>query len=269
MVTPLSHIASEGPLEANETSITVFLHALEAFDVAGITYAIGGGLAMHYYTGTHRQVKDMDLHILPVDVERSQQALRNCDFKVGTHHAQWLAQAHQGDIQICTIFGQGSWTYPVDEVWMQHGRPGLLWGRPVTYAPPEEIIWSKAFICARYRFDGADIYHLILALGDQLDWNRILSRFGDDFELLFSHLLLFRYTFPSDAGMIPDWVLDQLATRLEDSRRTLPPQMGICRGLLLDGSGTFAVDIEERGYLDVREERWQQRVRETAQQKYH
>ena len=59
----------------------------------------------------YRKAKDDDLHVLPVDVERSQQALRSSDFKVGIHHAQWLAQAHQGDNQICTIFGQGSWTY--------------------------------------------------------------------------------------------------------------------------------------------------------------
>jgi hypothetical protein len=43
-------------------------------------------------------------------------------------------------------------------------------GVPVRLCPPEEIIWSKAFIMERERYDGADISHLIRACQGRLDW---------------------------------------------------------------------------------------------------
>jgi hypothetical protein len=40
------------------------------------------------------------------------------------------------------------------------------------------MIWSKAFIMERERFDGADVMHLIHENANRLDWNRLLERFG-------------------------------------------------------------------------------------------
>ena len=46
---------------------------------------------------------------------------------------------------------------------------------PVLLAPPEEMIWSKAFVCERERYDGADVNHLLRACGRQMDWQRLLA----------------------------------------------------------------------------------------------
>jgi len=40
------------------------------------------------------------------------------------------------------------------------------------------MIWSKAFIMERDRYDGADIAHIIRTCGKGLDWSRLLHRFG-------------------------------------------------------------------------------------------
>ena len=43
----------------------------------------------------------------------------------------------------------------------------------VRLSPAEEMIWSKAFIMERERYDGADISHLIRACQGRLDWQRV------------------------------------------------------------------------------------------------
>jgi len=48
----------------------------------------------------------------------------------------------------------------------------------VGLTPVEEMLWSKAFVMERHRYDGADIAHLIRARGEHFDWNRLLQRFG-------------------------------------------------------------------------------------------
>jgi len=42
--------------------------------------------------------------------------------------------------------------------------------RDALIVPAEEMIWQKAFIQERERFDGADIHHLLRCKGAQLDW---------------------------------------------------------------------------------------------------
>lgn len=50
----------------------------------------------------------------------------------------------------------------------------------------------------RERFDGADVAHIILKRGKRLDWGRLLSRFGEHWRVLLSHLILFDYIYPSE-----------------------------------------------------------------------
>jgi len=57
----------------------------------------------------------------------------------------------------------------VDDLWIDRANPGVVHGLPILVAPPEDIIWSKSFVCERERFDGTDINHLILARGKQMD----------------------------------------------------------------------------------------------------
>ena len=55
-------------------------------------------------------------------------------------------------------------------------------------SPPEEMIWSKAFVQERERYDGADVIHLLRELGPTLDWPRLLMRFGDRWRVLLSFI---------------------------------------------------------------------------------
>jgi len=94
------------------------------------------------------------------------------------------------------------------------------------------MIWSKSFVLERERYDGADVNHLLLACGEELDWGRLLSRFDRYWEVLFSHLLLFRFVYPGCRDVVPRWVVKELVRRtLAGPAEELPE--ALCRGNLV------------------------------------
>src|SRR6185503_16206765 len=100
----------------------------------------------------------------------------------------------------------------------------------VLVCPPEEMIWTKAFVMERERFDGADVNHLIRHEGHRLDWDRLVSRFGPYWRVLFAHLVLFGFVYPQHQDLIPRAVLRRLARRLDRRERGAN---GACFGTLL------------------------------------
>jgi len=67
---------------------------------------------------------------------------------------------------------------------------------------PEELLVSKLFVTRRERFDGADIAHIIYATCGKLDWNQILNRAGEHWEILLWALLFFRYVYPRNSDYV-------------------------------------------------------------------
>jgi hypothetical protein len=123
-------------------------------------------------------------------------------------------------------------------------------GVAVRLCPPEEMIWSKAFIMERERYDGADIAHLLHELAPRLDWRRLLERFDDHWRVLLSHLVLFGFIYPGRRDRIPGWVMQGLVGRLQREQRPAWGSEGTCRGTLLSRT-QYLVDLEE-GYSDGR-----------------
>ena len=72
------------------------------------------------------------------------------------------------------------------------------------------MIWSKAFIQLRHRYDGADIAHLILKQHAQIDWRRLLGYVDLHWEVLLVHLLNFRWAYPSERDCVPRWLMGTL-----------------------------------------------------------
>jgi hypothetical protein len=113
------------------------------------------------------------------------------------------------------------------------------------------MIWSKAFIMERERYDGADIAHLLRARAGCLDWRRLVGRFGPHWRVLLSHLVLFGFVYPSERGCIPAAVLTELAGRLAEEQRDAPPPDRICCGTLLSRA-QYLADVDTLGYRDAR-----------------
>jgi hypothetical protein len=122
---------------------------------------------------------------------------------------------------------------------------------PVQLCPPEEMIWSKGYVQERERFDGADIAHMIRSRGEAMDWGRLLRRFGAHWRVLFSHIVLFGFIYPSERGKIPAWVLKELSDRIVRELEEPPCRENICFGTLLSRE-QYLADIGKWNYHDAR-----------------
>ena len=69
----------------------------------------------------------------------------------------WLGKIHRGEHFMDMIFSSGNGVARVDDLWFEHAPKTNVLGVIVRLSPVEEMIWSKAFIQERERFDGADV----------------------------------------------------------------------------------------------------------------
>jgi hypothetical protein len=236
-----------GPTDAHD----FYLRTMQALRAAGLPYLVGGGYALDHYTGVARDSKDFDIFVRRGEYDDIMKALSQAGYHTELTFPHWLGKAtcEQGYIDV--IFNSGNGVARVDDAWFQHATPGELFGIPVKVCPVEEMIWSKAYIMERERYDAADIMHLILARAEGIDWVRLIMRFGSHWSVLFSHLVLFGFIYPSERERIPGWVMKGLMGRLERELRTPAPSEKTCRGTLLSRE-QYLVDVLRWGLADVR-----------------
>ncbi len=225
--------------------------ALKALAEDRVPFVVAGAYAFFEYTGIFRDTKDLDLFLRRSDVPRARASLERAGFRTEMTDAVWLAKGFRGEWFVDLIFSSGNGVAVVDEAWFEHARPGEVLGVPVLLAPPEEVIWSKAYVCERERFDGNDVCHLVRACGRHMDWERLLARFGEHWEVLLAQLLLFRFAFPSVRTRVPDWVIRELLQRTRESLAEGDWERRVCRGTLLSKTQYCHV-LEHLGYEDSR-----------------
>lgn len=227
-----------------------YIRTIKALQAAGVPFMIGGAYAFGRYTGIERHTKDLDIFVLPQDARRTLDVLAAEGFACDLTFPHWLGKAHCGDDFVDVIFSSGNAVARVDEEWFRHARRDVVLDQEVLLVPPEEMVWSKAFIMERERFDGADVAHLLRACADRLDWNRLLDRFGPHFRVLLAHLILFGFIYPGERGKIPQWVMTRLLDRLVADAQG-PESM--CQGTLLSRQ-QYLTDIGRWELHDVRVE---------------
>jgi hypothetical protein len=231
-----------------------YTDTLKALSATGIPFLVGGAFALQRYTGVERHTKDFDLYLRAGDVERMLRALQDLGCRTEVTFAHWLAKAYRGDLFFDLIFSSGNGLAAVEDDWFRHSEAAVVLGVPVRLVPPEELIWHKAFVMERERFDGADIAHLLRARARQLDWERLLRRFdGPHGRILLAHLILFGYIYPQERSSIPDDVLVTLIGRLATDPEPAagPSSRPLCRGPMLSRA-QYLPDIGWWGYADAR-----------------
>jgi hypothetical protein len=234
----------------DQEMLRVYVSALETLREGGVEFLVGGAHALAPYTGILRDTKDLDVFLRPDDCERALAVLATAGFVTELTFPHWLGKAYMGDRFIDLIFSSGNGVAQVDDLWFTHAVPGRVFGVPVLLCPPEEMIWSKAFIMERERYDGADVAHLILACGRDLDWHRLLGRFGRRWRVLLSHMILFGFIYPGDRTAIPDAAMALLLQRLHRERAWPGADARVCDGTLLSRQ-QYLIDVA-RGYADGR-----------------
>ena len=225
--------------------------ALRALADSGVPFLVAGAYAHFEYTGISRDTKDLDVFLRRRDLEGAFQALEGAGFTRHLEDPLWLAKGFKGEWFVDLIFSSGNGVAAVDDGWFTHARSGEVMGVPVLLVPAEEAIWSKAFVCERERYDGNDVANLIRVCGRELDWERLVDRFGDHWEVLLAQLTLYRYAFPSDRSQVPRWVMSELLHRSLAQLPEQDPERRICRGTLLSKE-QYRHAVERDGYEDER-----------------
>jgi hypothetical protein len=225
--------------------------AIRALQETDVPFLIGGAFALETYTGLVRRTKDIDIFVRPGSVQRLLSNLERRGYETRIHFPHWLGKAFKDGHFVDVIFGSNNGICTVDELWFDHAVPAEMFDIRVEIIPPEEMIWSKAFIMERERFDGADIAHVLRAKADSMDWARLLSRFHHHWRVLFAHLVLFGFIYPGQRLLIPSWLMKEFTRRLELEMTSRSPDPLICQGTLLSWS-QYLVHLDRGDYEDAR-----------------
>ncbi len=234
----------------------IYKRALGALNAAGVPYIVAGAYAIYEHTGIYRQTKDLDLFCEPQAVVPAMRALREAGFRTRLEQSHWLSKALDDPYFIDIIYGMGNGLALIDSDWYTHSTSAILAATQVRVAPPEELIWHRLFIHERHRHDMADVAHLILVKGHQMDWRRLIDKTGENWPLLLSQVQLFRYVYPGYRDQVPRWVLRELLEKAEaDSVRPAAgeEEHDNTRGTMISRF-SFAIDVNEWGFRDLREE---------------
>ena len=239
-------------LPARDTQTYVFYRkVLGILGRTSVPFLMGGGFALEFYTHLGRGKKDMDLLIKREDLEEVFEAFNKSGFKPELTFSHWLGKVYCDNDFVDIIFNSGNGLCEVDDLWFKHAVPGQVFGFPVKFCPPEEMIWTKAFVMERERYDGADVMHLLFKCSEKLDWTRLVARFDSHWQVLLSHLILFGYIYPAEKKRIPHSVLQELLARFANELTGPTTANQACQGSLLSRT-QYRFDIEKMGYSDAR-----------------
>lgn len=233
---------SSGPFEDNEQN-KFYKEVLQTLIKNKFPFMIGGGLSVKEQAVIDRPMKDLDVFVKAGDYPKILQVLKEEGFKIRIQDERWLAKALRNGKQVDFIFSSPNYMNPVDDSWFTNAKNAQMFGLKVKLLSPEEIIWCKAYVQERKWYDGADINHLILSQGKQLNWKHLLMRMENHWEILFGILLNFRFVYPSERGIVPKWLMEELINRLKNQLENPIPKDKVCRGPLLSRS-QYQIDLK-------------------------
>ena len=237
--------------QLEEPARSFYLRVLRTLTDANAPFLVGGAYALRHYTGIDRSTKDFDIFVRREDYDSVMNILSASGCETDLTFPHWLGKATCETALVDVIFSSGNGVSLVDDDWFRYATQGHVFDLPVKLCPPEEVIWSKAFVTERERYDGADIMHMLLACAATLDWDRLLRRFGEHWRVLFAQLCLFGFVYPSERARNPQWVMTALMERLEQEVQAPAPDERICQGTLISRE-QYLPDLRKWGFSDAR-----------------
>jgi hypothetical protein len=249
-IEPVLFVAKGSPGAPSAKAEEFYRESLRELRALGIPFLLAGTYAVAAYTGITRPTKDLDIFCKAGDYPRILGHFRRLGFEVTVEDERWLAKAYKDDDFFDLIFASSNGTMPVNDHWFEQAREVEVLGVPVSIVAPTELVWSKAFIQCRARYDGADIINVILKQHDQIDWHRLLSYMEQWWEVLLTHLLNFRFVYPSERQCIPRWLIEELLDRVRQQLDVPAAQMRVCRGRMFSRED-YEIAVTEWGFADV------------------
>jgi len=225
-----------------------YSEALELLHESGADFMLGGAFALFHYTDIYRDTKDLDIFCRSKDYPKILKFFGDKGYKIELSDVRWLAKIFKGEYFIDVIFDSVNNICRIDDSWFEHAVNAEFVGINVKLLSPEELVWCKIYVQNRERFDGADVNHILLKQGKQLDWKRLLSRLEQHWHLLLSQIINFQFVYPSDyQEIIPKWVFDELMERAREQYDLPPPKEKVCRGPMIDQT-QYSIDIKDWNY---------------------
>ncbi len=232
-------------------SLEFYTRSMTLLNEAGIPFLVGGAYAFARYTGIERHTKDFDVFIRRCDFDRATEAFERAGYRTELTFPHWIGKAYQGNDFVDLIFSSGNGIAEVDDLWFKHAVPERVFGMDVLLVPAEEMIWSKGLILERERYDGADVAHILKNVGNDLDWHRLIYRYGDYWRVLYAHLILFGFMYPSRRSNVARWVMEELGARLAREIPLPDTDDKVCFGTIVSRQ-QYLVDVTQWGFRDAR-----------------
>lgn len=245
MSDPIAESGFQPPPEA----VAFYEESLRLLQESGIPFLLSGTYAVTAYTGIRRPTKDLDVFCKPGDYPRILAFFQTRGYRTDVEDERWIAKVWKDEHFFDVIFAMSNGAVAVSDAWF--GDDTIeVYGHTVAITPPTALILSKVFIQDRYRFDGADVNHVILKQADAINWKSLLDQMDLYWEVLLAHLLNFRFAYPTERGNIPAWLMTELTGRLQAQVDLPAPRVRVCRGRLFSPRDYIA-DITEFGFGDV------------------
>lgn len=225
-----------------------YREALYMLTQSGARFMLGGAFAMFHYTGIFRNTKDLDIFCRATEYPKILKFFEKQGYRIELTDVRWLAKVFKGEYYIDIIFDSPNNICKVDDTWYEYAIKGEFEGVEVQILPAEEMIWSKIYVQNRERFDGADVNHIMLKYGKNIDWKRLLMRLDQHWHVLLAQLLIFQFVYPSEyREIVPKWLFDELMAKATEQYELPSPLEKVCRGPILDQT-QYSIDIKEWGY---------------------
>lgn len=238
------------PFEPSAPAEEFYSQCIRLMAESEIPFLLSGTYALACYTGISRPTKDVDVFATAGDTLKMLNFFKEKDFQIEMVDERWLARITRGELFVDIIFNMPTASTHVTNEWFERAPRARIFDVTVPLVPPTELVWSKIFVQDRYRYDGADVAHMILKRHEQIDWQRLLSHMEMYWEVLLIAVLNFRFIYPSERDLIPRWLFEELVDRLHAQAQVPPPEMKVCRGRIFSPRD-YQIDVSEWGFSEA------------------
>ena len=163
----------------------------------------------------------------------------------------WLGKAMCGDDFVDVIFSSGNGSRSRRRLVRRTRSTARCSACRCMLSPAEEMIWSKAFIMERERFDGADVHHILRARAARSTGRACCAASARTGACCSPTWCCSASSTRATRSGIPAWVIEQLITALTRRRARRRRTSTLCYGTLLSRA-QYLIDIDKWGYEDAR-----------------
>jgi hypothetical protein len=229
--------------EAPGSSEDFYAEVIRLMAESEIPFLLSGTYALSCYTGIKRPTKAGDaLRMLSFFKDRG--------FDVEIVDDRWLARVTRGEQFVDIITNMPTSATHVTDEWFHDAPEARIFDTKVHLVPPTQFVWSKIYVQDRYRYDGADVAHMILKRSEDIDWAQLISSMELHWEVLLKAVVDFRFIYPSERHLIPRWVMDELLDRLNAQLEMPSAGKPVCRGRIFSPRD-YQIDVNEWGFSEA------------------